>query len=126
MKDISVKYDSQINGIIANIIGEINSDDINIFKTLITETIQQYIPDNKFTLLLNGNGYLPDCLSVHAEYSNFLKNAELITKNCIAVAHVHHSRKHIDECMPLSSDSQGFFADFEEAYNWLKERLKHK
>jgi hypothetical protein len=122
MKDISVRVDEVIDGIIANIIGEVDFSDIDLFKTALLSTINNHFPFKKFTLLINGNGYLPINLSVHAYYSKFLKNTKLIVENCKAVAHVHHSQDHINDCLPLMTDFQGFFVDFKKAHAWLRDR----
>lgn len=122
MKDISAQFDKEINGIIANIIGDIDFNDIDLFKNALLTVVNNNFPFSRFTLLLNVNGYLPINPSVHSYYNSFLKTTRILTDNCKAVAHVHHSQDHINDFLPYMDNFQGFFTDFDKAYLWLKER----
>jgi hypothetical protein len=121
-KNVTCSYNEEMGGIIANIIGNLDSSDIDEFSRNLLGTIEKYTPDKKFTLLLNGNGYFPKSLFVHRKYGSFLKSNEVLINYCKAVGHVHHDSAHIDEWKPTMNEYQGFFYTFDEAFAWLKTR----
>lgn len=122
MNTIEVQENTAAGGILAKISGTIELEDVENFKQKLLALIMEKFHNTPFTLLLDTRGYEPQSPGIHKEYSIFLKTTAQITNNCKAVAHVHHSQKHIDDLLPLMDEHQGFFTDINEAQRWLIKR----
>jgi hypothetical protein len=119
-KNLQIRFAPEIKGIEANTIGELAVSDIDDWSERLIDSINQNFPNQTFQLLINGNGYYPKSIQVHKTLNRFLYTNEIVSKQCSAVAFVHHDPKHVQELQPLVSDTQNFFLTYENAYNWLK------